>query len=264
MGRSSSFEYIGKSILLEDVCDQLPHHPTKHWGHRDYRCPIEYIVVHHTDGSVRHPGLSGAAATAKFHSDPDKPETDGVDGRSWPGIAYHLYIPYFPSVVDAKLVCYRTQPDDRHLFHTGSPWNSKAIAIVFQGSFKSSHNPLGIEPSGHQLAVWNELRPYLLGRLGLTDFDILPHAWLGKPACPGSTIVGWLMSERNKAPDRITSKEQLREQLSELGFYSSDDGYSLRIALEKFQSLAGIDADGVFGPLTETFIRRARREKGLA
>ena len=268
-------EFVGKKIVILDVSEELPRHATKRWPKRT--SPIRSLGLHHTDGSTRLTGLEAAKATAAFSCRRDDPETKGLEGRSWPGIPYHFYVPFAPALTDKKLTVYRCLPDDASGNHIGV-FNSESVGVVFQGSMRSNYNPRGQQPSGWQETAWSELAPHLRERYSIDHWETWPHAWRGKPACPGDMIVWWLLRDRNRDPSRIVSNEALRERLALVLDRSSlleaaEHGYDLVEAVRDFQrsqlvvdrhgkTHQALTIDGACGPATETYLRRELRKLG--
>lgn len=161
--------------------------------------------------------------------------------------------------------------------HAG-PWNNESVGAAFQGTFRShSDGETGIEPSEEQKAAWTDLLPYLLERHGIDVYELWPHAWRGKPSCPGHTIIRWLLDERLTCPSSLTPREQLAVvmELPELVSAKEDlTGLETRRLIERFQrsqkvidifgrSHPALVVDGLLGPATETMLRRVLRERGM-
>jgi hypothetical protein len=268
-------EFAGKKIVVLDVSEELPRHPSKRWPKRT--SAIHSLALHHSDGSVRLTGLEAAKATAAFSCRRDDPKTKGLEGHDWAGIPYHFYVPFAPWNDGSRIVVYRCLADDRHSNHVDA-FNGESIGVCFQGSFKSNYNPLGHQPSGLQAIVWEELAPHLRERYSIDHWETWPHAWRGKPACPGDTITWWLLRDRDRDPSRITSKAALREHLAMVldrpGLREERaDGYDLVEAVKDFQRSqivvdvngkrhGALKVDGCFGPATETHLRRELRKLG--
>jgi hypothetical protein len=267
-------ELQGKAVIVDDIADQLPRHPTKSWPKRT--SAIKSLTVHHSGGSTKREGLLAAQSDAKFSTQRDDPETAGLEGHDWPGCPYTFFVPFKPEIRQGKLVVYRCNADDRRTYHADA-WNNESVSVCFQGSFYSTLNHLGIQPSGWQEAAWKELWPYLAERYSLDAFEAWPHGWRGKPSCPGDRIVYWLVSARWSDPTRISSERDVREALAlaldDTSVVSDRGSFSLRVAVERFQKKQWIaDAygkqhralkvDGCFGPATESMLRRELKRLG--
>lgn len=267
-------EYLGKTVIVEDITDDLPRHPTKTWPQRT--SPIRSLTVHHTAGSVKRDGFSAAKSDAEFSIQRDAPETSGLEGHNWPGCPYSFFAPYKPEIRQGRLVAYRCNPDEVRTYHADA-WNNESVSICFQGSFYSTLNHLGIQPSGWQEAIWKELWPYLAERYHLDAFEAWPHSWRGKPSCPGDRIVYWLVSARHAWPGRISSERDLREALAlvldDRSIVDDRGSFAIRRAVQRFQrsqritgadgrSYPALAVDGCFGPASESMLRRELRSLG--
>jgi hypothetical protein len=262
-------EHTGKDIVIEDLSDSLPRRGK--WAARS--SAIRSGTGHHTGGSVRAEGRDAVIATARFSMTRDDPETPELEGRSWPAIPYTFFLAFRPAIANGRIVVYRCLKDEECGNQAGW-WNAESFGFVFQGGLP------GWKPSLEQKAAWAGLRPYLLDRYSLTDFELHGHTWRGKPACPGREIVGWLLADREEHPEHIATEAALREALAmaldRSGLtnpLADPHGWELRRAIAAFQKTRRIrdrsgawhpalSIDGNFGPATESELRRALRELG--
>lgn len=270
-------EYLGRHIIVEDISDELPRQRRKSWHHRT--SPVKSVTVHHVGGSTKLEGINAPIATAAFCSRRDDPNKPGLQGKNWPGIPYHLYVSFAPEVIDKRIVVYRCQPDEANTYHADI-WNNESVAVAFQGTFASRHSRFGLaEPSHLQLEAWRELRGYLAERYELDAFEFWAHAWRGKPSCPGDALVQSI-SEWRRTHSLIETQDDLREVLAQvmdanIATAAEDpSGEVLKQWLRRFQfeqtiidtrgeEKHALKQDGMFGPATESFIRRAMRERGM-
>lgn len=289
-----SIEWVGDTFLLEDVSELLPR------GVGSYRtrgAGVEEIIFHQTAGGT-HQGLAGPRMTATFHSTPTawatKPDGTPVldrrgrrvacgGGKGWPGIAYHFLVPYLleSDGPQGKHTVYRTQSDGAVSYHTGGSANRRGVGVALQGLFASRHAVLpGAKdgPSAAQVSVLEELVEYLGGRYGMGDPSsaLRGHFDYGKPACPGDAAEQWLRSRRGEEFTLQSSTAAARVDLStwkarERALWlvgqleKAPDGlydYDTRAAVERFQSVAGIVVDGVWGRQTQAAMLVALRDQG--
>jgi hypothetical protein len=189
VGRVTEPIQIAGGVVLQDVTDALPRHPTKRWARRPL-AGIRRLYVHHS-GALGREGYEGMAASARYeirHRDGDKPEP------GWPGFAYHFWLPHDGTRDGAgRLVVYRGNPDAARVYHTGGRCNVHGIGVCLQGNLTRTG------PSPSQVELLEALLPWLLERYRLTLPDGL--SWhsdskrfggTGKPACPGPAVVRWL------------------------------------------------------------------------
>ena len=214
-GDKTVFE--GKRIVVRDICDELPRHENWPYSHRRsgrYRLirgrQVDRVYWHHTGGAVR-PGLDGPEATARYCvRDPQS------GGRGWPGMPYHLFIPYEPETTQAgQLVVYQCQPLDMWTWHTGGKdargrsRNRHGVGVVCQGRFWSRHRPddqpLAGQtgwPSAEQMVASEALwQGFLKPTLGLTDAQLRGHFDAGKATCPGEQLQAWVRHVRGGPRD---------------------------------------------------------------
>lgn len=214
--------FKGSSFVVLDVSKDLPRHEFFPYGSRwspaanDFirgrsayeevrNRQVSKVWLHHTGGAVKERGFSAPLATAGFVIRNPRVVGEQVDhryGRGWPGISYHLYIPFSPKT-DSKEklpVIYQCWPPDWIIWHTYGQ-NRAGYGVVCQGSFSRAPGTPGEErhPSVKQFelleAAWDE---WLKPRLGLTDGDLYAHADATKPACPGGTLYDWVLGRREK------------------------------------------------------------------
>lgn len=260
------------SIIIEDISEELPRHPHKRWPKRT--STSKSLTVHHTGGSTRLKGRSAPVATASFCVRANDPATSGLEGRGWPGIPYHYFIPFEPEVRNGKIVVYRCQPNGALTNHAG-PWNNESIGIALQGTF-DARLFAGRQPSDEQRTALFGLFDWLEGMLGIDCWERWPHAWRGKPSCPGATVVSWLVFAR-ELTSGLESDEEIAQALAcacdAKPSPLDDAGFVLRRLVERFQrSQSVIDihgmphpallVDGIFGAATETMLRRVFAENG--
>jgi hypothetical protein len=253
--------YAGATIQIIDISDELPVHESKRYWKRKF--PPRMVVVHHNAGSVAHRGRKGAEKAGAFFVATDNPEKEGMQGRDWPGFAYHFWAPHAFEVYRGRLVVYQTQKIDVVSYHTPGK-NGIAISVCFQGSFAGPFNPASeLHPSPDQWRAKDELWGYLRHELGLRYSDLYTHSMFNKPACPGWMLENWVRSVRRQEMQEFDrdhkSKVDWREvqqALARLGFnqqWNVDGipGLQTRIAVERFQRAEGLVVDGVYGPITE-------------
>jgi len=181
-------------IIVYDVTADLPRHPLKTYARRELTA-VTTAYVHHTGGRVRR-GLAGPEATARYC----------VTDRGWPGMPYHVFIPYAPELDGGRLIVYQCQPLGAWSYHTGGKdalgrsINKHGIGVVCQGCFTSRHSlkrPYPGQPtdgpSPAQLLALAAVVDWLRGVV--PGVDLSCHAWVGKPTCPGDALEAWC-SER--------------------------------------------------------------------
>lgn len=264
-------ELTGRSIIIENIEEQLE--ASRPWPARVL--PIRSVTVHHTGGSIEQEGIDAPRSTAEFCVRNDDPTREGMQGRGWPSLPYHFFVPYQPEVRDGRFVLYRCVADDRRTYGAGPAWNEEAVNVVFQGTMRSRYCPDGITPSRAQLVAARELYWYLLERYELDAYELWPHAHRGKPSCPGDDLVDGIlaMRQRLEQPD-IREQLAVALELSEVVDEASDpSGFELRKLVGRFQRTAKVQGykkkwypalavDGICGPATQSMLRRVRKAKG--
>jgi hypothetical protein len=200
--------YESGIIRVVDISANLPKHPN--WprgckGSLAYRLDpnrmVNEVIWHHTAGGVQFSGVTGPIETASYCvKDPPK-------GRGYPGIPYHIYIPYAPEKTTVgMLIIYLTQPLGMWSWHTGPGHNEHGIGVAWQGRMISRHEPhLPILPgqTGHpstdqwnaSVAVWAWLKQLYK----LSNKNLHGHFEMGKPACPGDDGEKWILDNQKVA-----------------------------------------------------------------
>lgn len=143
--------------------------------------------------------------------------------------------------------------------------NIRYKGILIEGNMCGPHNDTGTdEPTPEQMLSLEAVHLAFATLYGMTK--VTGHSALGKVACPGATIEGWIKSHNagvsvtklskglgEKRFDLDTFKGRQRA-LSYLGHYSGkidgDFGPKSKAALIVFQSETGLVPDGVFGAKT--------------
>ena len=187
-------------IVIVNISAELPQHKIKQYKQRDLD-KIDRVYWHHTAGRIRK-GLKGPIATAGFCVKDKK-----KGGRGWPGMPYHLYIPYEPEVTPSgQMVIYLCQPFELWTYHTGGKdrrgrsRNKHGVGVVCQGDFLSGHDPERVPVGGQSgypsyaqmitsYALWTS---YLKPVLGLNNKQLRGHFEAGKPTCPGDVFETWV------------------------------------------------------------------------
>lgn len=186
---------------------------------------------------------------AEYQTGPDSHLAD--DGA--PGIAYTL-------VTDPDGGLYLVNDPEE------APWsqgyarrpgdeNAEWMSVLFMGFMRSEEHPDGDSPTPMQIAI-AALLPMALKRtwspaIGWDLGETTAHAWLGKPACPGSTLKAVVLSYMEHGPHRDTSPEL-------------DSWLGRQRGLNRVLSPSpGLTEDGTFGPRTKAALRRFQREQGL-
>jgi len=184
--------YTDDAIKVVDITDDLKKHHSKKYRRTKAR-PINRVILHHTAGGVT-PGLRGPESTAEWC----------VNGRGWPGMPYHVYVPYTPMIDgDGRMIVWQTQDFDVRSYHTGGGQNKHGIGVVCQGLFVSPYCLKTLkrqptpDPSEAQKTAIRHVWTWLSGLYGLSpDPSLSCHAWHGKPACPGRWLEDWVRRMR--------------------------------------------------------------------
>jgi hypothetical protein len=234
--------FEGSNFVVYDVTDLLPVHKNyphgtdvvkpngkraipAHWCYGNRGREVDEAFVHQTAGSYQ-PGFKGVFNTASFIVRDPAYFDDGKwrgNGRGWPAMCYSYFFSYEPELTpDDKFVLFRCRPDDQKSWHTGGH-NQRAIALGFQGYFKSHHmgrfkprkgDKTNGTPSEAQrkmlAAAWPE---YFKGVMGLTDDQVFGHfeAKSPKAACPGDWLEQWVLDTRSGAAVTIDQPQDERE-----------------------------------------------------
>ena len=177
---------IAGGIVVIDISDELPKHPTKKYSLR--KDPVTALFVHHSGADSGHDGIDAFIPMANWHV---YGETEHK--TRWPGIAYHWGITLRRSLdTDGNLIIYQLEPANVVSYHTGG-CNRFSEGIVLQGHL--GETPL----SNFQVECLEALIPWRCEVLGI-DYhkDLGWHSraddWGGhkKATCPGKYAVEWL------------------------------------------------------------------------
>ncbi len=182
---------ISDRVCIVDVTGQLMRHPTKKWRSRPVAA-IERLYFHHS-GRLGAAGLQGVQNSARYCVKHRGRKDHHGKASGWPGLPYHLWLPYENVLTDGLLTVFRGNPDSARVYHTGGQANTHGLGVVFQG------NTTKFGLSSGQKACASALIPYELGRhgLGVADgiswhSDSKRFGGSGKPSCPGQGAVEWL------------------------------------------------------------------------
>lgn len=237
-----SYVFSGSNFVVQDLRIKIqqqrnPNYPYG-WrgsGSRFYRRlprQINCVVYHQTAGSLV-AGEQGPLNTAKFSTrDPNfhcpqcgrhwqgskkHPhdtcplcKSKGLNtgyGNGFPGMPYHVFVPWAPLVEAGKYVVYQCQDFEETTWHAPRA-NSTGVAVAFQGFFRSRHlrhfvpwpgtdgNP---SPVQQQLALtlWRE---WLQPTLTLLTEEVTGHFEYGKPSCPGDWLENCIRQLRKEPP----------------------------------------------------------------
>jgi hypothetical protein len=259
---------------------------------------IEKVMLHSLAGPFRR-GEDTVHGLARYHSAEPKRDAEGHvigGGRGWPGPAYHYLVPYYPAVEDGRFVVYQLWDPSWITWCAGPYWNPRTVSVGLGGMHDTRHAPKysagqARDPDPGQFDAMRGLcLDYLLPAFELDEDDLLPHAWAGKPACPGDVVEawvcsllgkphGWLSQERKlwlphderfaavaaTKPDRrpLDTWKQRQAALVELGLDVGESGvdglfgYDTKSAVVAFQRCGGLVVDGVWGGQTEAAVRLA-------
>jgi hypothetical protein len=170
---------IAGGIEVVDVGPFLPVHHAKVYP---IKKKTSAVFVHHSGGDNGRVGLDWAKCMANWH----------VNGKKWPGIAYHYGVSWTPTVRDRKLIVMQFHPSHVLCYHTKG-CSKFSLGIVLQGHLGKE------EPSGFQVECLEALLPWLAKRHDLNlkkDLGWHSNAWkwggIPKPACPGKHTVRML------------------------------------------------------------------------
>jgi peptidoglycan hydrolase-like protein with peptidoglycan-binding domain len=270
------------TVVKPDGTPAIP--ATWRYSHRDQ--VLRKLFVHQTAGGYTPGYAGCYRTAAFITRDPSyKPDGAWRgDGRGWPAMCYSYYIPFAPErSPHGKPIIFQCVPIEVESWHTAGH-NHEAVAVGLQGYFRSRHirnfrpHPgYDGEPSEIQLAVleafWEE---YAKPTLELTDADVYGHFEAKRPklTCPGNTLEHWILSKREAQllpaapftpPQLIPESKQIplstwhmrQAALVYLGFDLGEygplrngvdgyPGYRTRAAIEGFEQLVGLSADGVW------------------
>jgi hypothetical protein len=195
--------YDDGRLQIFDIRHLLPKHDKKRYRVKPDR-KIKKVIVHQTAGHA-YEGLEGPRGTALWH----------VNGRNWPGVAYHFYVPYWHPNEAAHRgwlpelppdIVYLCNHPDTRCYHT-KYHNAHGIGVVCQGRFATRHDPkvqpYDEQPTIHlpltQFAAVRKLWAFLKKRYGLPKTALTGHSlvWPGrKVSCPGDFLEGWIRGVR--------------------------------------------------------------------
>jgi hypothetical protein len=281
----------------------FPHGRRGRAGGRYYQAPgrkVEKVMLHSLAGPFRR-GEDTIHGLARYHTaDPRHDEQGRVTGggRGWPGPAYQYLVPFFPATVDGRFEVYQLWDPSWVTYCAGAYWNPRTVSVGLGGMHDTRHAPKysagqARDPDPAQFdAMKGLVLDYLLPLFGLDEDGLLPHAWAGKPTCPGDVVEAWVCSLVGKpfgwcAPERrlwlphaervspqvlaparpdrrpLDSWEQRQRALVELGYDVGEAGVDGRFgddtkgAVRALQRRAGLVVDGIWGPQTEAALRLA-------
>lgn len=220
--------FEGSDFVIYDIANQLPVHKNyphgtdvvkpngkraipANWCYGKRGGPVKKAFVHQTAGSYQK-GFRGVLNTASFIVRDPSYFDDGKwrgDGRGWPAMCYSYYFPHEPELTpEGKLIVFKCRPDDSKSWHTGGH-NHEAIALGFQGYFRSRHmgrfkarkgdTNNGNPSQAQQKALASSWAEYFKPTFGLTDDDVFGHfeAKHPKAACPGDWLEQWVVNTRS-------------------------------------------------------------------
>jgi hypothetical protein len=306
--------FEGSNFVIYDVCHLLPTHKNyphgtdvvkpngkraipAHWCYGNRGQEIVKAFVHQTAGSYS-PGFEGVFNTASFIVRDPTYFDDGKwrgTGRGWPGMCYSYFFSYEPELTpDGKVIIFRCRPDDSKSWHTGGH-NNEAIALGFQGYFRSRHmgrfrarkgDKTNGQPSQAQqdmlAASWAE---YFKPTFELTDQDLFGHFEAKRPkaACPGDWLENFVLTTRKAgAPEKaepfevpfdiegmgvqLDTWEQRQGALLLLGYdlgaygpnkngVDGDPGLKTRAAVEGVEASLGLPVNGVWDDRLEFLLQ---------
>ncbi len=201
-------------IRIVEIADLLPKSSKKSYKTRN-EWAIRKILIHHHAGSAKSTAdkldngvPKSCKATADFFVNEDSPAKAGIQGRGWPGYAYHYDIGYGEDRAAGKDLVYQTQHPNRISYHTGAGQNEMGISISHMGSMRhigaprgASYSPDEGRPHESQKRALPALTDYLQEKYGISDLHVQGHFQHRKPACPGWDIEFWIM-QREERPRR--------------------------------------------------------------
>lgn len=188
------------------IVDQLPKHPSLHYGRRS-PSQITHIAVHHTAAPPR----VGPARIAELHiaADPGRGKED------WPGIGYHFFV-HEDGTID------QTNYLETASFHIYRHFGY-SVGVVFAGSFMN-----GKIPSSAQLRAGAHLVAWLMQELKIPLARVWGHREFpdNMTICPGSEWTQgnrWrdLLFERAEQIQQGTGLKTVRHYLL---FWNRDEG----------------------------------------
>lgn len=212
-----TYEDVG-TLRIVDIAGHVPVHASKTYGKR-HKYAIRKILVHHHAGAAKGTATretTGAyvgvpkscVQTAKFCVDPDDPNKPGVQGRDFPGYAYHHDIGYHDDTEAGRDIIFRTQASNVVSYHTGAGQNEMGISISHFGSLREQYNlkgqynaPNDGKPSDFQKRCFPVVVDHLQSTYKVSDLHVQGHFQHKKPACPGWDTEFWIM-HREERPRR--------------------------------------------------------------
>jgi len=168
-------------IEIVDIIDDLAHHPTRTWTHRDL-LHIDSLVVHQAVGEYEITGI------AKYHVKPGA--GNHISKKGAPGLCYHI-------AIDLKGNVFQTNKLTDVVWHGGSrKWNNKAIGVLLVGNFEGpTHTPpektKHKNPTNMQLASLRKLLKLLTKEYDIKKDMVFGHCDIkeSKVNCPGKVAM---------------------------------------------------------------------------
>ena len=207
-----TYEDVG-TVRIVDIAGHVPVHASKTYGKR-HKYAIRKILVHHHAGAAKGTATretTGAyvgvpkscVQTAKFCVDPDDPNKPGVQGRDFPGYAYHHDIGYHDDTEAGRDIIFRTQASNvvsytawgRTRWASPSPTSPSASSTTS----RASTTPQRRKASTSRNAASRRRRPPPV-HYKVSDLHVQGHSST-KPACPGWDTEFWIM-HREERPRR--------------------------------------------------------------
>lgn len=212
-----------------------------------------------------------------------KCSTKGRDlctGRGFPKMSYHVFVPWAPLKNEAgKYIIYLCVDFQETTWHTTGA-NATGIGVAFQGKFISRRMTNTFvpwpetdgQPSPAQQSIWKPLATaWLRDTLQVGNKGVDGHFRHGKPTCPGDWLedrVALLRQEPSQEPTtsptdtQFATWEARQQALVDLGYslgsfgpnhdgVDGKPGNSTRLAIEAFQTDAGIEVTGQWNAETE-------------
>lgn len=218
-------------------------------------------------GSGRGQYLASIWGVAEYHVGADSHLRAG----GAPGIAYTI-------AVDPAGGLYLLHDPETRTWSQGDPTkpgdeNERWLGVLFLGFMRSRDFPDGDLPSPRQLIVAASLHEALASTVfpWWRPQDTTAHAYLGKPACPGDTLLA--VVEAVKAgptigadTDRADLLDTWKERQAALNrvlvpspglIEDGNFGPKTKAALVRFQRAEGLTPDGVWGYRTEAALAAA-------
>jgi hypothetical protein len=204
------------------------------------------ICIHHT-GSVNDDPIK----TAEYHVSPGEHITK--DSRGLPTIAYPIVITKHDALLvgDILDVTYAQGP--------GS--NQCLIAIAVMGNFDAEHDPTPKQMDNLHVIINRLMSAFETPNKIWSYGNVLTHADLGKPSCPGPSITHQIRRARENSKEKGYFKMDINEAvkiITDLGITSTieDSGMRRRAIYSEYQRRMGIPRTGTLDPLTELLLWR--------